>query len=121
MLPKLYIHAAVACGLASLALDAGAAPMATTTTVMGKSTLQFACGSGAPSCHYLILTSLCNEKMGKDGNKIRTCEYSMPVPAFELKPGESKSVTDLPSDVIYKQTVGKPPTVQDCINNPSKL
>ena len=121
MLAKLTIHAAVACGLASLALDAGAAPVATTSTVMGKSMLQFACGSRAPSCHYLILTSLCNEKMGKDGNKIKTCEYSMPVPPFELKPGESKSVTDLPSDAIYKQTVGKPPTVWDCINNPSKL
>jgi len=79
MLPKLTIHAAVACGLASLAPGAGAAPVATTSTVFGKSTLQLACGPRAPSCHYLILTSLCNEKMGK------------------------------------------PPTVSDCINNPSKL
>jgi hypothetical protein len=45
----------------------------------------------------------------------------MAVPPFELKPGESKTLTDLPSDVIYKQAVGKPPTVSDCINNPSKL
>jgi hypothetical protein len=120
MLPKLTIHAAVACALASLALGASAAPVATTTTLVGKSTLQFTCGSATPNCHYLILTSLCNDKMGKDGNKIRTCEYSMPVPPFELKPGESKTVTDLPSDVIYKQTVGTPPTVSDCINNPSK-
>jgi hypothetical protein len=59
--------------------------------------------------------------MGKDGNKIKTCEYSMPVAPFALKPGESKTVTDLPSDAIYKQTVGSPPTVSDCINNPSKL
>jgi hypothetical protein len=60
MLPKLSIHAAVACGPASLAL-------------------------------------------------------------CELKPGASKSVTGLPSDAIYKQTVGKPPTVWDCINDPTQL
>jgi hypothetical protein len=121
MLPKLTLHAAAACGLATLALGAGAAPVATTTTVMGKSMIQFACGARGPSCHYLILTSLCNEKMDKDGNKTRTCEYSMAVPPFELKPGETKTVTGLPSDAIYKQTVGKPPTVSDCMNDPTRL
>lgn len=121
MQPTLSLHAAVACGLASFALAAGAAPVATTTTVMGKALTQFTCGRGGPSCHYLILTSLCSEKMDKDGTKTRTCEYSTAVPPFELKPGETKTVTGLPSDAIYKQTVGKPPTVSDCINNPTKL
>jgi hypothetical protein len=88
---------------------------------MGKSMIQFACGSHGPNCHYLILTSLCSEKMDKGGNKTRTCEYSTAVPPFELKPGETKSVTGLPSDAIYQQTVGKPPTVSDCINNPTRL
>jgi hypothetical protein len=121
MRPTRSLHAAIACGLASLALSAAAAPVATTTTVMGKSMSQFTCGARGPSCHYLILTSLCSDKMDKDGTKIRTCEYSMAVPPFELKPGETKTVTGLPSDAIYKQTVGKPPTVTDCMNDPTKL
>jgi hypothetical protein len=45
----------------------------------------------------------------------------MAVPPFELKPGETKTVTGLPSDAIYKQTVGKPPTVSDCMNDPTRL
>ena len=34
---------------------------------------------------------------------------------------ESKSVTRVPGDAIYLQTVGTPPTVSDCIDNPTRL
>lgn len=89
-------------------------------TRLGVSTTTFGCGIGnAGVCHYLILKSLCQEKMLDARTKERTCSYTEAVPPFKLLPGEKKTVADLPADYLYTMKMNATPTVDEVLKSPS--
>lgn len=104
---------------AAAPIDSRVAELPVTVTVFGNVSTQFICRSSTTGvCNYRILSPLCNEKMLADGAKSKTCHYSEPVPPFQLKQGQSKSVTSLPADFIYTMKVDTPPTPAECLSAP---
>lgn len=98
---------------------APAATSVTTVTQLGKSTVDFACAhASSESCHYLILSFLCQERFLANGVKERTCRYAEATPRFQIQPGGHKTVTDLPADFIYTMKPGAAPTADECIRAP---
>jgi hypothetical protein len=89
-------------------------------TRMGVSTTTFVCGEGnLGTCHYLILKSLCQEKMLDSRTKERICSYTEAVPPFRLLPGEKKTVGNLPADYLYTMKMNATPTVDEVLKSPS--
>jgi hypothetical protein len=89
-------------------------------TRLGVSTTTFSCGGVRPGgCHYLILTSLCQEKMLDERTKERSCSYKEAVPPFVLLPGEKKTVANLPADFLYTVKTGATPTVDEVLQSPT--
>jgi hypothetical protein len=89
-------------------------------TRLGVSTTTFGCGEGNLGiCHYLILKSLCQEKMLDTRTKERTCSYTEAVPPFRLLPGEKKTVGNLPADYLYTMKMNATPTVDEVLKSPS--
>jgi hypothetical protein len=89
-------------------------------TRLGVSTTTFGCGEGNLGiCHYLILKSLCQEKMLDTRTKERTCNYMEAVPPFRLLPGEKKTVGNLPADYLYTMKMNATPTVDEVLKSPS--
>jgi hypothetical protein len=89
-------------------------------TRLGVSTTTFGCGAGNQGvCHYLVLKSLCRDKMLNDLTKERTCSYTEAVPPFKLLPGEKKTVGDLPADYLYTMKMNARPTVDEVLKSPS--
>ena len=89
-------------------------------TRLGVSTTTFGCGVGNVGvCHYLILKSLCQDRMLDDRTKERTCSYIEAVPPFKLLPGEKKTVGDLPADYLYTMKMNATPTVDEVLKSPS--
>lgn len=114
---------AAACVLLAAGNAAAAAPpftaIVTTVTQLGKSTVDLSCGSTSPAaCHYLFLSSLCQERFLADGTKERTCRYAQATPPLRIGAGERKTVTDLPGDFIYTMKLGTAPTADECLRNP---
>lgn len=109
--------------IAAAAAGAEAAPAAQpyqVITRMGVSTTTFGCGEGNMGvCHYLILKSLCQEKMLDNRTKERTCNYLEAVPPFRLAPGEKKTVGNLPADYLYTMKMNATPTVDEVLKSPS--
>ena len=108
---------------ATLPAGAGARPDAfqpvETVTRLGTSTMTVICQArSTQSCHYLVLKSLCQERLTSDGGKEKTCRYMEAVPPFRLAPGESRTVARLPSDFIYTMKFGMPPTAAECLQSP---
>jgi hypothetical protein len=115
----LYSTLLTAAVLASASAAAEPAPAGVTITRLGVSTTTFSCGAGnTGGCHYLILTSLCQEQMLDSSTKERTCKYKEAVPPFTLMPGEKKTVGNLPSDYLYRMKTGTAPTVDDVLKSP---
>ncbi|WEF31370.1 hypothetical protein [Pseudoduganella chitinolytica] len=115
--------AAATCALLAAGTVAAAAaplpPAVTTVTHLGKSTVDLSCGrTSAAPCHYLFLSSLCQERFLADGTKERTCRYAPATPPLQILPGERKTVTGLPGDFIYTMKLGKAPTADECLRNP---
>ena len=115
----------IAALLAAAVLPAGAAarPAAfqpiETVTRLGTSTMQVSCGArSTQACHYLVLKSLCQERLTDDGGKEKTCRYMEAVPPFRLAPGERKTVAKLPSDFIYTMKPGMAPTAAETLAAP---
>jgi hypothetical protein len=92
-------------------------PLATTTTRLGHATTTFTCG-GMSSCHYLLLNSLCQEKMLDSATKERSCRYTEAA-RFTLLPGQTKTVANLPADYLFKMKVNEDPTAQEVLNSPA--
>jgi predicted small secreted protein len=89
-------------------------------TRMGVSTTTFGCGAGnAVACHYLILKSLCQERMLDDRTKERTCHYTEAAPPFKLLPGEKKTVGNLPADFLYAMKPNATPSVDEVLKSPA--
>jgi hypothetical protein len=89
-------------------------------TRLGVSTTTFSCGlTNLFGCHYLILTSLCQEKMLDSRTKERTCSYKEAVPPFALLPGEKKTVGNLPADFVFASKGGSTPTVGEVLRAPT--
>jgi len=89
-------------------------------TRLGVSTTTFGCGAGNIGvCHYLILRSLCQDKMLDERTKERTCSYTEVVPPFKLLPGEKRTVVDLPADYLYTMKMNATPTVDEVLKSPS--
>lgn len=89
-------------------------------TRLGVSTTTFGCGAGNTGvCHYLILKSLCQDKMLDERTKERTCSYTEVVPPFKLLPGEKRTVGDLPADYLYSMKMNATPTVDEVLKSPS--
>lgn len=112
--------------LLACALYAGAGALAAPpkpyviVTRLGVSTTTFACGAGNLGvCHYLILKSLCQDKMLDERTKERTCSYIEAVPPFKLLPGEKRTVGDLPADYLYTMKMNATPTVDEVLKSPS--
>lgn len=105
--------ALLASGLAS----ADAPALATTTTRLGSATTTFACG-GTSSCHYLLLNSLCQEKMLDSAIKERSCRYTEAA-RFTLLPGQKKTVANLPADYLFKMKPNGDPTAQEVLDAPT--
>jgi hypothetical protein len=88
-------------------------------TRLGVSTTTFSCGArNLLGCHYLILSSLCQEKMLDSRTKERSCSYKEAVPPFALLPGEKKTVENLPADYVYATKGGSTPTFDEVIRSP---
>ncbi|MFB9287394.1 hypothetical protein ACFFTM_03400 [Pseudoduganella plicata] len=91
----------------------------TTVTRLGTSIMDVSCTVAAGGrCHYLFVTSLCQEKLLRDGTKERTCRYDQAVPPFQLRSGERKTVGGLPADFLYTMKFGAAPTMDECIRAP---
>jgi hypothetical protein len=89
-------------------------------TRMGVSTTTFFCSAGNTSaCHYLILKSLCQERMLDDRTKERTCHYTEAAPPFKLLPGEKKTVGNLPADFLYAMKPNATPSVDEVLKSPA--
>ena len=95
---------------------ADATIVATTTTRLGNSTTTFSC-VGLGNCHYLLLNSLCQEKMSDKVAKERRCAFTEAA-RFTLLPGQTKTVADLPSDFLYAMKMNSDPTPQEVLNAP---
>ena len=115
-------QAIAAAMLASAATTSWAAPAAqpfSVTTRLGMSTTTFSCETAAKAaCHYLILNSLCQEKLVAGGAKERSCQYTQAVPPFQIKAGERKTVANLPADYVYTMKLGADPAPQDVLRSP---
>ncbi len=117
---SMYALFAVLSGLASvsLAADSAAQPV-TTVTQMGSATTTFSCSpTSGKVCHYLIVSSICQETLLAGGAKERRCTYSQAVPPFQLKAGEPKTITHLPADFLYTMRLDRAPTIEECIAAP---
>ena len=90
----------------------------TSVTRLGVSTTTFSCGRNLGICNYLVLTSLCQDKLLDNGVKEKTCRYTLPVPPFRLLPGQRTTVSNLPSDLLYTMKVNAAPTPADVVNSP---
>jgi hypothetical protein len=125
MLPAAALAAALAThcatsGAADIGNGANAAQPYQVITRMGVSTTTFGCGAGnASACHYLILKSLCQERMLDDRTKERTCHYTEAVPPFKLLPGEKKTVGNLPADFLYAMKPNATPSVDEVLKSPA--
>ncbi|WP_146171858.1 hypothetical protein [Pseudoduganella armeniaca] len=98
---------------------AGTPALMTTVTQLGKSTVELSCAAASSaSCHYLFLSSLCQERFLANGVKERACRYMEATPPFQIRPGERKTVTDLPADFIYTMKLGAAPTADECLRSP---
>lgn len=118
ILPASFAAFSALANMGIAAVDSQAQSM-TTVTRAGTATTIFSCGrESSQACHYLILSSLCQEKLLADGIKERTCSYSKAVPSFQLQAGEMKTITNLPADFLYTMKLGRIPTFQDCITAP---
>ena len=122
MTPRFLIAALLAA--ATLPASAAARPDAfqpvETVTRLGTSTMTVIYQArSTQSCHYLVLKSLCQERLTSDGGKEKTCRYMEAVPPFRLAPGESKTVARLPSDFIYTMKSGTAPTAAECVSAPA--
>ena len=123
LIAALLAAATLPASAATLPASAAARPNAfqpiETVTRLGTSTMQVSCGARSTQpCHYLILKSLCQERLTNDGGKEKTCRYMEAVPPFRLAPGESKTVAKLPSDFIYTMKSGMAPTAAECLQSP---
>lgn len=94
--------------------DATVLATTTTTTRLGTATTTFTC-SGMGSCHYLLLNSLCHERMLDGATKERSCRYTEAA-RFTLLPGQKKTVANLPADVLSKMKPNEDPSVQEVLN-----
>jgi len=103
----------LATGLACAATPA----LASTTTRLGTATTTFACG-GTSSCHYLLLNSICQEKMLDSAIKERSCRYTEAA-RFTLLPGQKKTVANLPADYLFKMKPNGDPTAQEVLDAPT--
>jgi hypothetical protein len=117
--PYLIAVAAATCLVGAAALTASEPTISVKRiTRLGVSSLTVTCGLNLGTCNYLILTSLCQEKLVQNDVKERTCHYSAPVPGFRLSPGESKTVSKLPSDFLYGMKLNAMPTPEEVVNAP---
>jgi hypothetical protein len=123
---KTILHSALLAGGVLAAAGACAAEPAPTAqpyqivTRLGVSTTTFGCVEGnIGTCHYLILKSLCQEKMLDHRTKERTCQYMEAVPPFKLAPGEKRTVGNLPADYLFTMKVNATPTVDEVLKSPS--
>jgi len=121
MLKKLFSALLAASALLSGAC-AGADPIPAspymTVTRLGMATTELHCVAGiGASCHYRLLTSLCQEKMLDNGTKERSCRYMEPVPAFTLKPGEKRTISNLPSDFLSMMKPDATPTYDEVVRS----
>jgi len=106
-----------ACALVAGSLaHAGTVPLATATTYVGDTTTTFSC-TGAGLCHYLLLNSLCQERMLDNGIKERTCSYTEAA-RFTLVPGVKKTVAHLPADYLYAMKMNAYPTADEVLKSP---
>jgi hypothetical protein len=112
--PNLSAVLAAAAMLASGLASADAPALATTTTRLGNATTTFSCG-GMGSCHYLLLNSLCQEKMLDSATKERSCRYTEAA-RFTLLPGQKKTVANLPADYLSKMKPNQDPTPQEVLD-----
>jgi hypothetical protein len=118
------LHSALlaAAAFAGISANAAADPAQPylVTTRLGVSSITLFCGpTNLLGCHYLILTSLCHEKMLDGGTKERICSYKEAVPPFALRPGEKKSVGKLPADFVYAMKSGSKPTFDEVLRSPA--
>lgn len=121
MMQKLLLGVAFAAlsALANVSMAAVDLVPVTTVTHLGRATTTFSCGQGSSGgCNYLILVSLCKESLLADGTKERRCTYSQAAPSFQLKAGETKTISNLPADFLYTMKVGRMPTFEECVNSP---
>lgn len=103
----------------STAADIRASAASITITRIGGVTTEFLCKSSPTGvCNYLILSSLCDDKLLADGTREKTCRYSQAAPPFQLKRGEKKAVANLPADFVYTMKADAAPTPADCLNSP---
>lgn len=118
-----FALAMMMCALAAHSTAAGLRTPAgvVTFTRIGAATSEFIC-TATPTgvCNYLILASLCDEKLLDDGTKERNCRYSLAAPPFQLKQGAKKVVSNLPADFIYTMKADTAPTASDCLNSPMR-
>lgn len=118
---KFVFLAAVLVGAASCASSADAAdtvaPVSITTRLC-TSTTTFSCNpQGLEDCHYLILHSLCQERIA-DGRKERHCLYTQAAPPFQIGAGQTRTVANLQQDFLYTMKIGSAPTVDDVLRAP---
>jgi hypothetical protein len=106
-----------ACAMLTGSLAYADAPaLATTTTRLGNASTTFSC-RGMSTCHYLLLNSLCQEKMLDSATKERSCRYTEAA-RFTLLPGQKKTVSNLPGDFLYKMKPNEDPSAQEVLNAP---
>jgi hypothetical protein len=117
MLKHCFAGVLASCALLAGGLACAEEPvLATTTTRLGNSTTTFSCG-GLGICHYLLLNSLCQEKMLDKVIKERSCRYTEAA-RFTLIPGQKKTVANLPADYLYKMKMNEDPTAQEVVDSP---
>lgn len=115
---KTALFAAALLGAAACAGAAGPVSPVTVTTRLGTSTTTFSCSStGLADCHYLILHSLCQERI-VNGGKERLCQYTEAAPRFQIGAGETRTVANLQQDYLYTMKIGSAPTVEDVLRAP---
>jgi hypothetical protein len=88
---------------------ATAATTATTSRTMS-------CGSQVDGeCSYLLYSSDCNEGNPKNGHRVLVCTHEV-ISEFSLKPGESRSFTNLAGNVKQCSSLPKEkPKFPDCM------
>ena len=115
---KFVFLAAVLVGAASSAGAADTVPPVSITTRLGTSATTFSCNPGGlGECHYLILHSLCQERI-VNGQKERHCQYTQAAPRFQIGEGQTRTVANLQQDYLYTMKVGSAPTVDEVLRAP---